>query len=113
MRGEHVDLPGDVQPRCTMTGGVGRSRALLLTVAGPPSLGIQRPPLVQIGVAPDSLAGADLWRTWLGRDRDDRTPSAPWCCARLMPALALYRAAAHWLGDFERCVAWAWISDRC
>ena len=37
------------------------------------------------------------------------TPEPPWCAVEIHPALALYPAAAEWLGDFERCVAWAWV----
>jgi hypothetical protein len=36
-------------------------------------------------------------------------PQTPWCAAKLMPGLSAYPAAAMWLGDMERCVAWAWI----
>lgn len=113
VRGEHVPVPGAVEPSgCTMSGGVGRSRALLLTVSGPTALGrhsVERTPIVQIAVAPDSLASAELWRTWIGSERDDRTPRPPWCAVRLMAGMAVYPQAAHWLGDYERCCAWAWI----
>lgn len=110
VRGEHVPIPGDIEPACTMTGGVGRDRALLLTICGPPTLGVDHPPILQLGVAPSSLAGAALWREWFGTARDDRTPAAPWCCVRIMPAMAVYPSAAEWLGDFERCAAWAWLA---
>lgn len=106
--GERVPVPGEIRPTCTMTGAVGRSRSLLLTVSGPP-VHDEHVPLVTIGVAPDSLASATLWREWLNRERDDRTPMAPWCAVRLWPTLALYPEAAHWLGDLERCIAWAWL----
>jgi len=110
--GERVPIPGDVQPKCTMTGAVGRHRALVVTVSGPP-----RPdapggaPLVTFGVAPDSLASATLWREWIGSERDDRTPRAPWCTVRVWPTIALHPEAAGWLGDFERCCAWTWVGS--
>lgn len=106
-RGEHVPIPGDIEPACTMTGGVGRDRALLLTICAV----VAHLPILQIGVAPSSLASAAIWREWFGCARDDRTPAAPWCCVRIMPAMAVYPSAAAWLGDFERCAAWAWLQS--
>jgi hypothetical protein len=112
--GERVEIPGDVEPRCTISGATGRGRALLVTVWGPPydERGIRAPgglPLVMFGVAPSSLASATLWREWIGTERDDRTPTAPWCAVRIQPGIAVYPSAAGWLGDFERCCAWAWL----
>lgn len=117
LTGERVPIPGDVEPRCTLTATAGRGRALLVTVWGPPydargaTVG-DGVPLVTFGVAPTSLASATLWREWLGTERDDRTPRPPWCAARIHPTLAVYPIAAEWLGDFERCVAWAWVAKR-
>ena len=34
---------------------------------------------------------------------------APACLVRLADGLARYPAVAHWLGDYERCTAWAWL----
>lgn len=116
--GERVAVPGDLQPPgCTMIASRGSARALLVTVSGPPYEGRAvhpilpppPPPLCHIGVAPNSLASAELWRRWIGGERDDRTPSPPWCVVQLLPGLALHPQAAHWLGDLERCLAWAWI----
>lgn len=101
--GEEVAVPGT---GCVFTAAAGRARSLLVTVWGPPAVG-QRVPLVTFGVAPNSLASDVLWQTWIGCERDDRTPAPPWCVVRILPGLAVYPQAAHWLGDFERCVAWA------
>ena len=38
-------------------------------------------------------------------------PPAPWCAAVLLPALALDHGASAWIGDFERCAAWAWLKQ--
>ena len=36
----------------------------------------------------------------------------PACLVRLRAGIAADPSAAHWLGDFERCLAWAWIESR-
>lgn len=112
--GERVEIPGDAEPRCTITAATGRGRALLITVWGPPygADGIRAPkgvPIATFGVAGSSLASATLWREWQKRERDDRTPTPPWCVVRIEPGLAIFPTAAEWLGDFERCCAWAWL----
>ena len=35
---------------------------------------------------------------------------APWLAVITHPTLAAHLGATEWLGDFERCVAWAWIT---
>ena len=35
-----------------------------------------------------------------------KPPSAPWLAVVLLPGIATDTDAAHWLGDFERCLAW-------
>ncbi len=35
-----------------------------------------------------------------------RPELTPWLAITILPGLALYPAAAHWLADFERAVAW-------
>ena len=104
-----VPVPGDVRPPgCTLTARKGRG-ALLVTVCGPRRNGLPVP-LVTFGVASCSLANAWLWRKWL--QRDDPRPPLPWCAVQLLPGLAVFPEATHWLGDFERCCAWAWIEKR-
>lgn len=39
-------------------------------------------------------------------------PDAPWCAVVLHPSLSAYRGDVEWMGDFERCIAWAWITRR-
>jgi hypothetical protein len=71
-------------------------------------------PLVTIAVAAKSKVSARLWSE-LQRPIPGSSPAAgdppraPWVAARLYPTLALDPDAAVWLGDFERCLAWAWI----
>lgn len=82
-----------------------------MTVYGP--AGAERTPLVTFAVAQDSANGDDLWERLAGRFGAApglRKPPEPWCGVVVHPALALDGAARDWLGDFERCVAWAWIT---
>ena len=69
-------------------------------------------PVVTLGVARDSKAGAGLWPV-ICRDTqalDLRRPSAPWLAVRLeegvtsIPPLDVLA-----LGDLERCLAWTWL----
>jgi hypothetical protein len=70
-------------------------------------------PLVTLGVAQRSRQGGELWAkmtkafaTLPGLEQ----PGAPWCAVALHPSLALYAGPTDWLGDFERCIAWAWLT---
>jgi hypothetical protein len=87
--------------------------ALVVTVYAPqPQVG-QRPPLVTFGVAHRSRQGAALWTELLKvgpAAPGTREPHAPWCGVHVHPSIVGYMDALSWLGDFERCVAWAWIS---
>lgn len=113
--GDHVPLPDVVSPRCTISATTRRGRALLVTIWGPPVQGQAAPtPLVTLGVAPTSLASAELWRQMAPGGGEEQlpqpdAPSVPWCAAELYDTAALWPEAMSWLGDFERCLAWAWI----
>lgn len=130
--GRHVPLPDVVSPRSTITASQGRARALLVTVWGPalpqgsfsgiatskggrvqvhPAPPI---PLVTLGVAPTSLASAELWRKMVPGGGEEQlpqppAPSVPWVAVRLHETATLWPEALSWLGDFERCLAWAWV----
>lgn len=86
---------------------------LAVTVYAPqPDIG-PRLPLVTFGVAQRSRQGAGLWALLVanfGAHPSARKPGEPWCAVALHPALRADMGAAEWLGDFERCVAWAWIT---
>lgn len=76
---------------------------------GPPS-----ETLCTIGIATHSRCGAVLWRelhrwgeTPVVTD-PERCPPEPWVAAALDEAAARHVDAMAWLGDFERCLAWAW-----
>lgn len=115
--GGHVPLPDVVSPRCTITAVAARARALLVTVWGPPAVyGVPASPtpLVTIGVAPTSLASAELWRRMAPGGGEEQlpqpdAPSVPWLAVKLHDTATLWPEALSWLGDFERCLAWAWV----
>jgi len=73
-------------------------------------------PVVTFGVARHSTAGATLWRLLTETSvlpvhaMAQRCPPEPWCAARLEPGIdRLDRETITALGDFERCIAWAWL----
>lgn len=65
--------------------------------------------LVCIGVAMHSRCGQALWVRLNGLA--GAKPDEPWCGAWLDPeGQAADPEAYMWLGDFERCLAWAFLS---
>jgi hypothetical protein len=65
-----------------------------------------------IGLGPEE---SDIWEQMaeaFGVAPGLEFPPGPWCAAFLHAAAAAYPHSLTWLGDFERCVAWAWISRR-
>ena len=111
--GVHAALAADLPPpdmaRYSLTA-TSAGRCLLATVWR------EAAPICTIGIAGHARCAGRLWTvlhttatTPLSTTEDDR-PQAPWCAARLEPGLATHIAAAEWLGDYERCLAWAWLS---
>jgi hypothetical protein len=86
---------------------------LVVTVYGrQPDIG-PRMPLVTFGVAQRSRQGEPLWGLLtanFGAHASAKRPAKPWCAVALHVALLNDLKAAQWLGDFERCCAWAWIT---
>lgn len=78
-------------------------------------------PICTIGLATKSRCGGEIWRALhdmpmppddvVITDRGD-VPAAPWLAVRLHIGAALHPDCQPWLGDFERCLAWAWIEHR-
>lgn len=76
-----------------------------------------RIPLATCGVAVTPEASPILWdfmadeyRREMGEAPPALRPAAvPWCGVILHKTALLDVPAMEWLGDFERCVAWAWI----
>lgn len=72
--------------------------------------------IATIGIAAHSRCGAALWRAMHTYGSvpvvtdPERCPPEPWVAVALDEGLALHPDAAEWLGDLERCLAWAWLS---
>lgn len=72
-------------------------------------------PLVTFGVALKARNAPRLWRLLHDVEEYDFATDPevvakpPWCAVRLYDTIGLDMAAMAWLGDFERCVSWAWI----
>lgn len=94
--------------------------ALVVTVYAPAGPHIQgRPhdgggmPLVTFGVAQRSRHAAKLWGTLIQAfpmHPGVTMPDAPWLAVALHPSMAAYAGAVDWLADFERSIAWSWIT---
>jgi hypothetical protein len=70
-------------------------------------------PLVTLGVAQRSRESADLWGhlvSMLGCKPGLQQPSLPWCAVALHAPMVAFPDAVSWLGDLERCIAWAWVT---
>ncbi|MDQ3562852.1 MAG: hypothetical protein M3436_01505 [Pseudomonadota bacterium] len=70
------------------------------------------------GVAAHSRCGAALWRelhrwgkTPVVTD-PERCPPEPWVAVALDAGITQHMDATEWLGDFERCLAWAFRLSR-
>lgn len=78
----------------------------------------QGPALVTIALAMQARQGGALWRSLrrfssLGQPvlvSDPLPPAAPWLAAIVhAAAMTPPHPALEWMGDAERCIAWAWI----
>ncbi|NNM75085.1 hypothetical protein [Enterovirga aerilata] len=104
-------LPVEVLPGYRLTG-TAAGGALLATVESETA-----GPLATVAVAPSGRSSTRLWQELskpapAGGVAVGEAPEPPWCAVRLYPGLGRDPDAAHWLGDFERCLAWAWIEGK-
>lgn len=92
---------------------------LLVTVFGPSGPyepgkpGRSDVPLVTFGVMQHDSQGTALWNAMIrqfGSAPGITQPTAPWCAVIVHPSSMMHFSAFEWLGDFERCCAWAWIT---
>ena len=73
--------------------------------------------LITVAISRRNRNGAALWRSlhvWPGElaTRADLPPDAPWLAARIEPDGFADSELLTWVGDFERCLAWAWLERR-
>lgn len=116
--GDSLPLPVDALSDYTGLAAV-LDGSLIVTISGPamksgPMRG-KRPPLVTIAVAKRSRHGAELWPLLQAPHmpavkRGLTRPAEPWAAVSIWPTVMLYRDSVHWLGDLERCIAWAWCT---
>jgi hypothetical protein len=72
-------------------------------------------PMVTIMVAVKSRSSPKLWQkihqnaTLPTKTDINIPPPVPWVVASLTVSAAMDMDAMSWLGDFERCLAWAWM----
>ena len=69
--------------------------------------------IVTFAVAGRSRQSAPLWSCMIAQHSAApglTAPATPWIAVAVREGLAAHREAAEWLGDFERCVAWAFLS---
>jgi len=98
--------------------------ALIVTISGPPPkeatgmLASKAAPMVTVGVARKSRH-AHLWTLMTQSPPMPavhrsvvKCPQAPWCAVAIWPTIDFYPEATSWLGDFERCIAWAWVQTQ-
>lgn len=70
-------------------------------------------PMVTFGVATRTRQGAPLWGMMIKAfdcKPGLQQPDTPYCAVAIHPSITIYKGPVDWLGDFERCVAWAWIT---
>ena len=70
-------------------------------------------PLVTFGVAQRSRQGAQLWgmliKVFPVKDGLE-PPDTPYCAVAVHSSVIAFDGPTEWLGDFERCVAWTWLT---
>lgn len=100
-----IKIPG--MPGYSVTGGATKNCLVAVVWRDRPARA-----LVSIGIAARSRCGPAIWRglhTW-GKvpvvTDPDRCPPGPWVAVAL-DTLDPTEPALEWLGDFERCLAWA------
>lgn len=93
-------------------------KALMATILG--TLEGLPMPLATIAVATSGRAARLAWAE-IGKPAPlalptvpwVREPKPPWCSVRLYATIEFDPGAtAGWLGDYEQCLAWAWVDGR-
>jgi hypothetical protein len=69
-------------------------------------------PIVTLGIAQRSREAKELWDSFAAHFGPTRAamPTTPYCMVALHQNIMAFPDAIAWLGDLERCIAWAWIT---
>lgn len=78
-----------------------------IVAIGPPDGGQA---FARMAVVASETAAAELWPV-IGHGQANRPTEVPWCAVELGAGLLEQPDAASWLGDWERCWAWAWLDE--
>lgn len=122
---ERARASGEIEPLPVaalshFAGRVTKEIGLVVTIYGPagphtpgsPHKG-RHLPIVTIGIAQRSREARDLWAHLIahfGAKNGIDAPVTPWCAVALHDNIAGFTDALRWLGDLERCIAWAWMT---
>lgn len=97
-----------------------KETGLVVTIYGPRGPHIPgRPhsgdfvPIATLGIAQRSRESEALWtslRSHFCCKPGLTAPSTPWVAVSIHDNIAAYFDALQWIGDLERCIAWAWIT---
>ncbi len=111
LAGERARIPG--VPDDMYLSGKADGAGLIATISANGQQGAR--PIVTMGVSGQTDNTVHLWQSLhsdtqqpLITDPAD-VPPAPWCAARIEPAASSFVTALLWIGDLERCLAWAWL----
>lgn len=69
-------------------------------------------PIATLAIAQRSREAGDLWAMMVasfGAARGATRPETPWLAVALHDNIVQFLGALEWLGDLERCIAWAWV----
>lgn len=111
--GEQMPLPVNLLAHYTARVAV-EDDMLLLSLFSPARRDTGSTPLVTIGLVRSAEHAPVMWGLLTSSQMppvapEATMPAAPYCGVILWPTITLDPAAVGWLGDFERCVAWAWL----
>lgn len=69
-------------------------------------------PIATLGIAQRSREAKELWDGFAKHFGPTRAtmPTTPYCMVAMHENIVTVMDALDWLGDLERCIAWAWVT---
>jgi hypothetical protein len=109
-------LPGPLGDRDGFVAGARvQDGALICSIGQMRSGQVRSGPMVTFGVAARSRQSGELWALMCAQYGSAAAliaPSTPWCAVALHPEFMRQAGGmSEWVGDFERCAAWAWVEQ--